>query len=191
MRFFFSRKRERAISLSLSLNFPPSLLLPPSVLRLYLFYLQYTASDPVPYSVHGLWPALQRSACWGFDSCQLLSKCYYSFSLADKRVTKKDPDFLKLLGTISSIIEFDAFQLFSFFPSLFKSMPPVLLGMPRKLEMREHFYDYMHVSLHHLYCLFCSQPEMNVIWSHYNKAQHLNDISWHFQFINICDSSKN
>ena len=64
----------------------------------------------------------------------------------DKRLTKEDPEFKKLLVTVHSLLTFDAYQLFSYMPSLFHRMPRWLMGSDKKEKERNFFYSYVQVS---------------------------------------------
>jgi hypothetical protein len=64
----------------------------------------------------------------------------------DKRLTKEDVEFKKLLVTVHSLLTFDAYQFFSYLPSLFHVMPRWLMGAARKEKEREFFYQYVKVS---------------------------------------------
>jgi hypothetical protein len=70
---------------------------------------------------------------------------YFVSNHSDKRLTKEDVEFKKLLVTVHSLLTFDAYQFFSYLPSLFQVMPRWLMGAERKEKEREFFYQYVKV----------------------------------------------
>jgi uncharacterized protein YozE (UPF0346 family) len=77
------------------------------------------------------------------DVCQRWSVDIFS----DKRVSKEDKDFNTILKTIEDQVEFDRSTFWSFFPSIFYSLPGWMVNMDGLEKRRDHLYSFMLVHL--------------------------------------------